>query len=69
MHDFSNKNFKNNKNLQVYGMKGPKEIMGVGVGDSVNFPGVDQGSVSFLCRSRQREDQYAQPLKGSYAET
>lgn len=42
--------------------EGPKEIMGGGGGGhSVNFPAFAQGNVRFLCRCRQREDQYAIP--------
>lgn len=52
--------------------EGPKDIVGGGGGGggghSVNFPAFAQGNVGFLCRCRQRTDQYAHPLKGSYME-
>ena len=51
-------------------MKGPKEIMGGGGGGEhlVNFPAFAQGNVRFLCRVRQRGDQYAHPFMGSSVE-
>lgn len=51
-------------------MKGPKEIVGGGGGGEhlVNFPAFAQGNVRFLCRVRQRGDQYAHPFMGSSVE-
>ena len=65
MHDFSKKHLKIIKIISLWD-DGPKEIMGGGGGGhSLNFPAFAQGNVGVLCRYRQREDQYAHPLKGS----